>query len=130
MLLCITIVEAAIEKNINDLVIFLDNIEQIPKERRLRKEYFQTLRELNSAMFDGFGAYVSIIYDQGVKTYGNRLYSDTEVLKEEFNDYGTALAQAGTAIIWHNKYSPEELFQYMLMTERFAEIFNEVFEYE
>lgn len=116
------------EKNLNDLIIFLDNIEQIPKERHLREEYFKVLLSYNRTLFYSFGDYLRILYGDEVQNYEDQIRDDTEVVKQQFYDLATWIANDGSFIIRKNQYTREQLYQYMILSERLTEAFNELFE--
>lgn len=116
------------ERNVNDLAIFVDNIEQIPEERSLREEYFKVLLALNRDLFYGFGDYLRILYGDQVRGYGDQMRLDTEGVKQRFYDLATWTANDGSFIIRKNQYTREQLYQYMLMVQSLAEAFNELFE--
>lgn len=116
------------ERNFNDLTIFVNNIEQIPKERSLREAYFKVLLSLNRDLFYAFGDYLRILYGDEVRNYGNQIRSDTEGVKQRFYELATLTANDGSFIIRRNQYTPEQLFQYMLLIEDLTAAFNELFE--
>lgn len=115
------------ERNYNNLVIFVDSKNQIPKERALRKAYFNLLLDYNKALIDGSWSYFDLLYGTNFR-FTNKDRNEDEVNREELNDLATAIANDSVFIIIQDNYSREELFEYSHMSEQLTEFFNELFE--
>lgn len=119
--------EDIVQEDVNNLIIFVDNEEQIPLERSLRIEYFKVLVEYNRMLFDGFLDTLRLMYGNDDYAYGHPARIATEGIKTIFLVLVEVIANTGDTIIMQNAYSREELYVYSRMSERFTEVFNELF---
>lgn len=117
-----------IEQQDDHLIIFVDNIDQIPLKRSLRIEYFKVLVAYNQMIFDGFLDTLRLMYGRDDYAYGHIPRIITAGIKEVFFNLATGIANDTDNIIMQDFYSREELFIYARMSERLTELFNELFE--
>lgn len=115
------------DEGYNKPFIFVDNVDEIPEKRSLRKAYFLVLLDYQKELVKGFTGYLEMLYGNVLSPGYSRRDAITEAIKDDFFWQSEIIQYAGMNMIIFGYYSKGELYDYSRMIQRSAETFNQLF---